>query len=458
MDNVVDRIAKTIDENRLLKRGDSVLVALSGGPDSVTLLYLLDRLKSKYRIKLAAAHLDHGIRPEAAEERAFCKNLCRKLKVKFHSKKVDIPELAKKTKSTVEETGRQVRYEYFHYLCERFGYDKIATGHSSDDSAETIIFNIARGSGLRGLSGIAPRRGNIIRPLIEIEKKEILKWLKSQKIAYVSDASNLSLEYARNRIRQKILPELEKLNRSARQNILRLAKNAAEEVEFIDSTVVSVFERAVLRAGKSKIVLDLGKLKDYDLSVKKKVAVEAYGRLSGRSYRPPSKTISRAEEVFGGRNGAKAPLGHDIWIEKSQNRICVFRKGISRKKVELAIPGTTRIPNSDLYFETKIMKRSRVKKLKTDPDVALLDNRKMKNVSIRFWENGDRIRPFGMGGSKLLSDIFTDRKISSFERPEIPLVTSDGNIAWVAGVMISDDFKVGLRTKEVLKIRLCGLS
>jgi tRNA(Ile)-lysidine synthase len=458
MDNVVDRMAKTIDENRLLKRGDSLLVALSGGPDSVALLHLLDCLKSKYRIRLAAAHLDHGIRPEAAGERAFCKNLCRELKIKFNSKKADIPKLAAKEKSAVEETGRKIRYEYFQYLCDRFGYDKIATGHTSDDSAETIIFNIVRGSGLRGLSGIAPRRGNIIRPLIEIDKKEILKWLKRQKIAFVSDASNLSLAYARNRIRQKILPELEKLNRSARQNILRLAKNAAEEVEFIDSTVVSIYEKALLRAGKSKIVLDLGKLKDYDPSVKKKMVSEAYGRLSGRFYRPPSRAILRAGEAFGGRNGAKAPLGRDIWIEKSQNRICVFKKAVRRKKIELAIPGTTGISNSDLYLETRIMKRSQVKKLKTHPDVALLDYGKMKKVSVRFWRNGDRIRPFGMKGSRLISDIFTDRKISSFERREIPLVTSDGNIAWVAGVIISDDFKVGMKTKEVLRIRLCGLS
>lgn len=458
MDNVIGRIAKTIDENRLLKRGDSVLVALSGGPDSVALLYLLDRLKGKYRIKLAAAHLDHGIRPESAKERAYCRNLCRKLKIKLHSKKVDVLKLAKKERLTPEEAGRKARYEYFQYLCERFGYTKIATGHHSDDSVETILFNIARGSGLRGLSGIAPRRGNIIRPLIEIEKKEILEWLKDQGIAYILDSSNLSMEYARNRIRRKILPELEKLNPSARQNILRLAENAAEEIEFIDSTVVSIYEKALVKAGKSKIVLDLGVLKDYDLNVKKKVVSEAYGRLSGRFYKPPSRTISRAGEVFGGRNGAKAPLGRDIWIEKSQNRICVFRTGTTRKKFKLAITGITKIPYSDWYFESKILKRSQVKKLKTDPDVALLDNTMMKNVSVRYWENGDRIRPFGMSGKKLLSDIFTDRKISSFERKEIPLVTSGGKIAWIAGVMISDDFKVGKETKEVLRIGLCGLS
>lgn len=458
MDNVVDRIAKTIDENRLLKRGDSVLVALSGGPDSVALLHFLDRLKSKYRIALAVAHLDHGIRPEAAEERTFCQNLCRKLKIKLHSKRVDVLKLSKKERMTLEEAGRKARYEYFQYLCERFDYTKIATGHHSDDSVESILFNIARGSGLRGLSGIAPRRGNIIRPMIEIEKNEILEWLDDQKIAYVLDSSNLSMEYARNRIRRKILPELEKLNPSARQNILRLAKNAAEEIEFIDSTVVSVYEKALVKAGKSKIVLDLGVLKDYDLNVKKKVVSEAYGRLSGRFYRPPSKTISRAGEVFDGRNGAKAPLGLDIWIEKSQNRICVFRRGIRRKKFKLVIPGITKIPYSDLYFDSKPLKRSQVKKLKTDSHVALLDNAKMNDVSIGYWKNGDRIRPFGMSGKKLLSDIFIDRKISSFERKEIPLVTSGGKIAWIAGVMISDDFKVGRGTKEILKIKLCGLS
>ena len=457
MSEIVEKVAGTIKKHRLLKRGDTVLVALSGGPDSVALLHLLYELKSKYRISLAAAHLNHGIRRESVGEREFCRGLCRRMKIRFHSKKVDVPALSKKTGLSLEEAGRQARYEYFDSLCRRFGYSKIATGHTADDSVETIIFNMIRGSGLRGIAGIPARRGRIIRPLIDIGKEEIVRWLKANRIEYVIDKTNLSTAFARNMIRNRIIPQLEKLNPQARRNILRMARIAAEEVEFTDSVAVSVFEKALMQAGKSKIALDLGKLRGYDRKLRKRVIGEAYVRLNGSRTRPLSESLERAAGLLDGRNGARAPLGRNIWIEKSHGRIFVFKEAAGRKEILLTIPGTTEIARSDIRLEVEILKRSQVKRLKTDPNTALLDYGRVKNAVVRFWRKGDRIRPFGMRGRRLLSDVFTDRKIPSLNRAETPLVVVDGNIAWVAGVMISDDFKIGPETKEILRIRACGL-
>lgn len=457
MEEIIEKVGETIRQHRLLNGGDEVLVALSGGPDSVALLHLLHELKGKYRISLAAAHLDHGIRPESAGEREFCRHLCRRQKVKFHSKKVNVPAVSKNTGLSLEEAGRQARYGYFHSLRCRFGYDKIATGHTADDSVETIIFNMIRGSGLRGLTGIPARRGKIIRPLIDIGKDEIVRWLKASGIEYVVDKTNLSTAFARNVIRLRVIPQLEKLNPQARRNILRMAKFAAEEVEFADSLAVSVFEKALVQAGKGKIVLDLGKLKDYDNVLRKRVIGEAYVRLNGSRARPLSGSLERAAGLLDGRNGARAPLGRNIWIEKSHGRIFVFRDTVKRKEVRLTIPGTTVMLDSGIRFETEILKRTRVKKLKTDLDTALLDYGRVKNAIVRFRRKGDKIRPFGMRGRRLLSDVFTDRKIPLLQRAGMPLVVVDGNIAWVAGVMISDDFKVGPQTEEILRIRACGL-
>jgi tRNA(Ile)-lysidine synthase len=453
---IIEKVGETIRDHRLLKRGDSVLVALSGGPDSAALLHFLNGLKARYRISLAAAHLDHGIRRESASEREFCRRLCRRLKVRSHSKKVNVPALSKKTGLSLEEAGRQARYDYFDSLCQRFGYSKVATGHTADDSVETIIFNMTRGSGLRGIAGIPAKRGRIIRPLIDIGKDEIVRWLKANGIEYVIDKTNLSTAFARNMIRRRIIPQLEKLNPQARRNILRLAKIAAEEVEFTDSLAVSVFEKALMRAGKSKIALDLGKLKGYDRKLRKRVIGEAYVRLDGSRTRPLSESLERAAGLLDGRNGARAPLGRNIWIEKSHGRIFVFRDVARRKEIPLTIPGTTEIPGSDIRLEAEILRRSQVKRLKSDPDTALLDYKRVKNAVVRFWRRGDKIRPFGMRGRRLLSDVFTDRKIPSLERAGTPLVVIDGNIAWVAGVMISDDFKVGPETREILRIRACG--
>ena len=197
METLIDRVIKTIEEYGLLKRGDSVLVALSGGPDSVALLHILQYLRGKYRVMLTAAHLDHAIRSESSADREFCRRLCRRLEIKLHSRRFDIIARAKDDKLSVEEAGREARYKYFHSLCEKYSYDKIATGHTADDNAETVIFNITRGSGLRGIAGIPAKRGKIIRPLLEIEKRELHEYLKDKKIRYLSDLSTRSLDFSR---------------------------------------------------------------------------------------------------------------------------------------------------------------------------------------------------------------------------------------------------------------------
>jgi len=325
MDKMDVRFARTIANFKMLKKGDAVLVALSGGPDSVALLHLLIDNKDKYGIKLAAAHLDHAIRRESSKDRDFCRKLCQELGVKFYSKRANIPALANKRKQTVEEAARQERYAYFESLATRYGFDKIATGHTADDSVESVIFNLTRGSGLNGLQGILPVRGNINRPLIEIHKSEILRWLKSRKIGYRIDRTNQSLEYSRNRIRRKIIPELERLNNGAAANISRFSKIVSEEIELIDRLTVSAYEKKLAKAGKSKIVLDLAGSKDYDKKLWKKLLLIGYRRLSGQNYAPSFETISAAADVVDGRTGGKAYLGDGIWVEKSKRHISISR-------------------------------------------------------------------------------------------------------------------------------------
>jgi tRNA(Ile)-lysidine synthase len=338
---------------------------------------------------------------------------------------------------------------------ERYGYEKIATGHNADDSVETVLFNMARGAGLAGLAGIPAVRGRVIRPLIELGKAEIIDWLGANGIAYVTDRTNLSLEFARNRIRLRIMPQFEMINRSAAGNIRRLSRNVAEELEFIDSVARSAYKECLIKAGKSKIVLDLGKLNDYHEKLKKKVVVEAYRRLSGEYYRLSSEAQARAEVIMSGRTGARSPLGQGIWIEKSKKAISLFRYSEKRGPVELEIPGTTRIPFLDLIIRSEVLDRSEVRRLKADPDRAYLDRARVDRCVVRFWKSGDKMRPFGMKGRRLLSDIFTDLGIPSHQRRDIPLLVTREKIAWIAGVMISDDFKVGPRTREILSVSLC---
>ena len=454
--DIRERFLKTISDYGLLKRGDAVLVALSGGPDSVALLHLFVDLRDNFRFNLAAAHLDHAIRTDSAGDREFCRDLCQGLKVKFYSRKADIVNLAKKKKANVEETGRQVRYDYFNSLCAKYGYKKIATGHTMDDNAETVLFNLIRGSGLRGLAGISPRRGRIIRPLIDIRKSDIINWSKENKIKFRTDPTNISPKYTRNIIRNRILPEIEKINPEIVKSLSRLSKNVSEDVELIERAGVLFYEVALIEDGKSKIVLDLRKLRGYDKSLVKRVVAEAYCRLSGVKKSPSFELLSRANETIGGKSGKRSPLGKGIWIEKSQNRV-LLSKNLEefRGEADLIIPGVTLIEGFDWKLETRVLKKSEIDSFKTKPSVALLDNSKVNKPEVRFWKRGDRIRPFGMKGTRLLSDLFTDKKVPSFERENVPLVILNGKIAWVAGIIISDEFKVEANTEEILRIELC---
>jgi len=380
------------------------------------------------------------------------------LGIKFYSRRMDIGKLAKKRKKNMEETGRKERYAYFDSLCAKYGYKRIATGHTLDDNAETILFNLIRGAGLRGLTGIAPKRDKIIMPLVEIKKSEIINWLKENKIKYKVDPTNRSIKYSRNRIRNRVLPEMEKINPEIVNSLSRFAQNISEDVELIGGTGVLLLEKAMIEGGKSKIVLDLRKLQEYDKSLLKRVVVEAFYRLSGVKKSPSSELLSRANETIGGKSGNRSPLGEGIWIEKSQNRILVVSRTTRDRKATavLSVPGITKMKGCDVRLEARILKKGEIGSLKTKPSVALLDNIKVSNPVVRFWKRGDRIRPLGMKGTRLLSDLFTDKKIPSFERGNIPLVIAAGKIAWIAGVTVSDEFRVEENTEEVLRIELCG--
>lgn len=453
MADIVDKVEQAVIAHNLLNKGDRVVIALSGGPDSVALLHLLIALRAKFDLDLAAVHLDHAIRPNSAKDREFCSQLCRNLKIKFYSKRMDIPALAKRRRLSLEEAGRKARYAYLESISSQHGYSKIATGHTFNDNIETILFNIARGCGLEGLSGIPRMRGKIIRPLLDLEKDELSSWLRSKKVKFVHDITNRSLVYSRNRIRLKVLPELEKINPAARRNIARLSEIATEELEYLSVRVVSAYEEMLLESGKGKIVLDLGKLVQYDKSLRKKVLLQAIKRSGVETGSISSQSVNRALNIVEGKSGGKAPLGKGILIEKSQGRIAIFIKSSQPGKIALHIPGITKVPAQNCFIEARIIKRDDIESLNKGMRNAYLDLNDMSDMAIRFPQKGDKIRPLGMDGHRLLSDIFIDRKIPEYERETIPLIVSGNEIAWIAGVMISDDFKITEKTQEVLNLR-----
>lgn len=237
---------------RLVDKNEGIVVALSGGPDSVALLTLLLKWRKKFSLRLAAAHVDHGLQADSKRFAAFCGRLCRELDIPLYSKRVEIGSLARRERRSLEEAGRLARYAFFRDVAKKTGCRKIATAHTEDDQVETILMRILRGSGLRGLAGVSPKRKEgsfeVIRPLIFCRKAELLAFLKENKVSYCTDKTNAARLYARNRVRHDLLPALETFNPGARQALLSLQAVAGESQDFLDRAAERAIKRC--RAGR----------------------------------------------------------------------------------------------------------------------------------------------------------------------------------------------------------------
>ena len=252
-----EKVLKTIQRYNMLEDGDEVVIGVSGGPDSMTLLNILNNLKEKLNINLYVAHINHMIRKEADEETEYVKDFCAKINVEFFAKKVKVEEEAKKQKIGTEEAGRNIRYEFFEEVAKKIGANKIATAHNSNDNAETVLMNIIRGTSVSGLKGIDKvRDGKFIRPIIECSRDEIEEYCKEQNLNPKYDKTNDENIYTRNKIRNMLIPFLKKeFNPNIVDGINRLSQIAAKEEQFINKTVEKEFERLRISANNSGKIL-----------------------------------------------------------------------------------------------------------------------------------------------------------------------------------------------------------
>ena len=253
---MVNRVLRTNKKFSLFENGDKIIVALSGGADSVSLLHVLNSLKEQYDLTLYAAHLNHGIRGnEADRDEQFCKILCKNYNIELFTSYRDIPSLSKSQRISEELCGRNERYAFFNELSKKTGA-KIATAHTASDNAETLIFNITRGASVSGASGIPPKRGNIIRPLIEQTREQIEAYCLENNLSYVTDSTNLSTDYTRNKIRSQIIPLLKTLNPSFESAALRFTQSASEAKEYLEISAEKAIEESKTDYGYDVNVLN----------------------------------------------------------------------------------------------------------------------------------------------------------------------------------------------------------
>ena len=281
-----EKVLKTIEKYNLIKNRDKIVLAVSGGPDSISMLNILNNLKKEkiLNFDFCVAHVNHMIRKEAKEDELFVKAYCEKNDISFYSKSIDVKKLANNNKIGTEEAGRNARYEFFDEILRKTNSDRIAIAHNKNDKAETIIMNILRGSGISGLKGIEAKRGKYIRPLIECERFEIEKYCEEKNLKPRIDKTNFENIYTRNKIRNVVIPYIEKeFNPNIIETLNRLSEVVSDEENYIEKLVLNKFKEILISERENEIVLDLKEFNDEEKVIKSRIVLYTITRLFGTS-------------------------------------------------------------------------------------------------------------------------------------------------------------------------------
>lgn len=445
---------------------ERIMIALSGGADSVCLFRLLISLREKYELELMALHVEHGLRGQASlDDAEFVKNLCTEYEIPLQQLSCNIGERVKITGRTIEEEARMARYDFFSKMAKDWKADAVAIAHNATDDVETILFHVARGTGLLGLTGIKPRRDTYIRPLLCVTSQEIRDYMKEIGQVYQEDKTNQDVMYARNRIRHCILPQMKQVNPGAEHHIIQLKEEMMEIKEFINQAQdLAIAHYTEVRDGVFQIMQEC-------FSQEKKYIQNCVIYEILRQCAQTAKDIERVHvelvrDLRDSQVGKKIDLPYDMTAYRSYRGIEIFKKVTVKNEeeqdysgsVELAVSGTTKLAFWGATVTTRVfdymgdpmeIPKNRYTKWF---DYAIIK----KRLVARKRQPGDYIIINQEGGRKSVKKLFTDEKIPEKDRAKQMLVTIEDECIWVVGVRISESAKVSETTKEILEIKIDG--
>jgi tRNA(Ile)-lysidine synthase len=445
------KVAAYIAQHNLISPGHTVVVAVSSGADSVALMHLLSRLGAEQGFSLVVAHVHHGLRAEADSEQRFVEELAAALGHPCYSSRVDVRGLAAQEGRTLEEAGREARYRYLQHLCRELGAQRIATAHHRQDQAETVLLHVLRGSGLRGLQGMLPRRGNLVRPLLDCTRAEIEDYLRAQGLRWCSDASNLDLRFLRNRVRHSLLPQLEReYNPALVEALAQLAELARADEQVLEEATAGVLEQALAEEDGGVLRLDLEVLRGAPLGLQRRAVLHCLTRLGGPQGWKMGDVEAALRLAAAPGSARQLHLPRGLRVEKDYTHL-VFHRGLPPPRPYchlLQVPGITRIPEAGLQVEARLQPPG----AEGEADVRLDWHRLKQPLLVRSRRPGDRMRPLGLGGSKKLQDLFVDARIPARERDRVPVLEDAGRVCWVAGMRPDERVAVGPETTEILAL------
>lgn len=436
------KVLKTIEKYNMLSPGDTVVVGLSGGADSVALFKVLCALKNKFNLTIHSAHINHMIRGDEAERDSdYAKKLSEENNIPFHLLKCDIPKMAKELGISEEMAGRKVRYEFFKKTAPD---GKIAVAHHMGDSVETTIINMIRGSSLKGLKGISAVNESIIRPLIECSRDEIENYLEELGISYVTDSTNYEDIYTRNIIRNKIIPQMSEINPNLISTVFENSRLLQDDEDFISKTCKELSHNLIYK-DEDKIILKT--CHDIHISIKRRLIIECCRMINKDANISASVIESIADMETGGRIKFSG-----ICAERSYNNIIfseIFHE-VPEFSKKITVPCTVNIPEISKSYEFKIVSKNEITAYKKE--YIYLDSDKLGELTIRSRADGDAFSPLGMQGRKKVKDFLIDLKIPRFERGALPILESGGKIVAILCQRADEAYKVTDKTTKILMI------
>jgi tRNA(Ile)-lysidine synthase len=423
---LMKKVKEFIEKEDLFSKQDKILVALSGGADSVALTRILITLG--YHCE--AAHCNFELRGEESDrDEDFVRNFCRSLNIKCHSIHFETRRYAAQQSISIEMAARELRYNWFSKICEESDCQVVAVAHHKDDSVETMLLNLIRGTGINGLLGIRPKNGNVVRPLLCASRQEVVAYLHRMNQTYVTDSTNLEDEYTRNKIRLNLLPLMEEINPSVKDGLVKTSSYLNDISKVYQQAIKESIDRIFITPEK-------------EISIEKLMNEPAPQALLFEVLSPLGFNSTQVEEVYGSLNGqpGKRFISSQWQVVKDRDLLLIEKVKTANDKPQI-------------IFEEVLFTKEFV--IPKDKNTACFDANKFKGViSIRKWEKGDYFIPFGMKGKKLVSDFMTDSKFSLLKKEQQWVLSCNDQIAWLIGERTDNRFRIDDSTQKVIIAKL----
>lgn len=456
---MLERVIGTIQRYEMFAPGDTVVVAVSGGVDSMALLHLLVALRVQWHLTLHAAHLDHGLRPTSADDAAFVRTAAASLNVPATVRRADVRALAARGRRSIEDAGRAARYAFFAEVAAAAAARAVATGHTRDDQVETVLMRLWQGGPWEHLAGIPPVRAldgaAVVRPLREVSRADLVAFVRDAGASWREDPTNRDLRLLRNRIRHRLLPDLLRAHPGSSRALWDLGETARHVDARLHRQTAALAARLLISA-EGLVRVDRRAFRDLPPIMRRRLLGAAIVEVAGTPHLPPRVVLERvARAAASGRVGVETPAGGVVVrVGYEHLEVAPGRPAVPAVEYALPVPGAVHAGAFGVVVTAEVLEGASPGPAPESREAWFDAAEVAAPLRVRAWRSGDRFAPRGMGGKKKVQDLFVDAKVPRWQRARVPLVTDAADrILWVVGHRVAEGGRITARTRRVLRLR-----